>query len=338
MTLTEKLLNTNLFDDNGYFKSYIALVEANKNTKKQKFKTQAHHIIPAVACDMYNINKNTNDNLVNLLYKDHVLAHYYLALCSKNILFKFKMICAINFILGKAKQVKLNSDELRSFTLNLDKYQELYEEYKKYFAEQISKKNLGHTTSEECKRKISENNKGRVYVYRDGVVRALHKEEVQLFLDNGWQLGNIKCQNRKTCKGYTVVNKNGIEKYIPKEKLDQFILEGWIPGRSKNHIAATKIGTQKYYDGLSKEEKIKKYGVNKGKTHSTSEETKLKNSQARKGKKQPESQKLKTSINKKGTIHMTNGEKDIMIKEEREQEFLDKGFYRGRSKNRKGGR
>ena len=166
----------------------------------------------------------------------------------------------------------------------------------------------------------------------------MHKEEVQLFLDNGWQLGIIKCQNRKTCKGYTVVNKNGIEKYIPKEKLDQFILEGWIHGRSKNHIAATKIGTQKYYDGLSKEEKIKKYGVNKGKTHSTSEETKLKISQARKGKRQPESQKLKTSINKKGTIHITNGEKDIMIKEEREQEFLDKGFYRGRSKNRKGGR
>ena len=142
MTLAEKLLNTNLFDDNGYFKSYIALVEANKNTKKQKFKTQAHHIIPAVACDMYNINKNTNDNLVNLLYKDHVLAHYYLALCSKNILFKFKMICAINFILGKAKQVKLNTDELKSFTLNLDKYQELYEEYKKYLSEQMSKKKL----------------------------------------------------------------------------------------------------------------------------------------------------------------------------------------------------
>ena len=47
---------------------------------------------------------------------------------------------------------------------------------------------------------------------------------------------------------------------------------------------------------------------------------------------------LNTNLFDDNGYFKTNGEKDIMIKEEREQEFLDKGFYRGRSKNRKGGR
>ena len=53
------------------------------------------------------------------------------------------------------------------------------------------------------------------------------------------------------------------------------------------------------------------------------------------GKKQSDSQKLKNSLNKKGTIHMTNGIDDVMIKPEREQEFIKLGYHRGRSKNRK---
>ena len=53
------------------------------------------------------------------------------------------------------------------------------------------------------------------------------------------------------------------------------------------------------------------------------------------GKKQSEYQKLKNSLNKKGTIHMTNGVDDVMIKPEREQEFVKLGYHRGRSKNRK---
>lgn len=49
------------------------------------------------------------------------------------------------------------------------------------------------------------------------------------------------------------------------------------------------------------------------------------------GKKRSEAQKLKNSLNKKGTIHMTNGKVDIMIKKEFEADYSAKGFYRGRS-------
>lgn len=53
------------------------------------------------------------------------------------------------------------------------------------------------------------------------------------------------------------------------------------------------------------------------------------------GRKASEACKLKNSKNKKGTIHMTNGVIDIMIKKEKEQDYILLGYYRGRSKNRK---
>ena len=175
---------THLFIENEYFKKYIQLIEANLKTKRQKFKTQRHHIIPAIAFDLYNWDgKDDEANLVNLLYKDHILAHYYLALCSVSTEFRYKMICAINFILGKAHQVKLDIEELKIFIASLEKYQELYEESKQHFAEKL--RGTTHGTSEETKQKISKANSGRIYVNKDEVVRSIQPEDLDLYLNNG---------------------------------------------------------------------------------------------------------------------------------------------------------
>ena len=93
--LQDKLLSTFLFENNEYFKKYVRLIEDNLMTKQQKFKTQKHHIIPRIAFQLYNWDGcETKENKVNLLYKDHILAHYYLALAAKDSIFKYKMICA----------------------------------------------------------------------------------------------------------------------------------------------------------------------------------------------------------------------------------------------------
>ena len=134
----ERLKNTNLFINNTYFKKYIQLIQDNLETKRQPFKTQRHHIIPLVAFKLYNLpGKDAADNIVNLLYKDHILAHYYLALCSKSVEFRYKMLCAINFILGKAAQVKLDVEELNSL-LSEQKYQEIENLYELVKASNLS--------------------------------------------------------------------------------------------------------------------------------------------------------------------------------------------------------
>ena len=81
--LKEKLLKLGCFDDNEYFDKYLELCLDNVNTKRTKYITNAHHIIPR---KYYKFNKleidNSPENIVNLRYYDHILAHYYLVLCS----------------------------------------------------------------------------------------------------------------------------------------------------------------------------------------------------------------------------------------------------------------
>ena len=82
--IKEKLLSTNLFINNEWLDKYCELIEINENTKKEKYKTQSHHIVPK-CCYKYLFLKidNSKENRVNLLYKDHILAHYYLCLCTE---------------------------------------------------------------------------------------------------------------------------------------------------------------------------------------------------------------------------------------------------------------
>ncbi len=335
MELKNRLLATNLFIENEYFEKYVSLIKSNKNTKAQRCKTQKHHIIPSIAFKLYNWpDVNAEDNLVVLLYKDHILAHYYLALAAKQNEFKYKMVAAINFILGKASQVKLDVEALKTFTLELDKYQELYEIWRQEQSKLSHASRLGHETSEETRQKISKANGKRVYVNKDGVVRALHEDEVDLFLSQGWQLGNPNCTKRELHRGNTVINKDGIEKYVSKEDLEIYLADGWLHGRAESHKKASKEGTQRYMDSLTAEQK-KVYASYGRLGKHCSEEEREKHRLAILGRKRSDSQKLKNSLNKKGTIHMTNGKVDIMIKKEFEADYSAKGFYRGRSNYRR---
>ena len=81
--------------DNEYMDRYADLMLLNLLTKKERGKTQVHHIIPVntIKKDDEDIwggqlryqrikqaRKEKSDS-VNLLYKDHLLAHAYLTLC-----------------------------------------------------------------------------------------------------------------------------------------------------------------------------------------------------------------------------------------------------------------
>ena len=157
--LKTKLLETNCFKDNEYFEEYIKLIIANEFTQKEAFKTNKHHIIPQ--CYYTNLNievDNSKENIVNLLYKYHILAHYYLSLCTVGRL-KYQMASAFFKLLSrKYMYEKFNPKDL-------DKYQEVYENNRRYMAEvvrNIERKPL----SEETKKRLSKALKGKAG-YRD---------------------------------------------------------------------------------------------------------------------------------------------------------------------------
>lgn len=171
--IKEKLLTTGIVKENEYLYKYCNLILENTNTKYQVHKTQSHHIIPKYYCkeNCPSLIKDKT-NKVNLLYKDHILAHYYLALCSADETLVAKNVCAL-FKMTNAPQTEFDGSPFE-FIETLDKYQELYETYsihqgdhlrgKKQSSEHISKrvhKNTGQKRSLETRKKMSEWQKGK---------------------------------------------------------------------------------------------------------------------------------------------------------------------------------
>lgn len=156
MELKRKLLQLNIVEDNEYLDKYCELVESNKETKYIKGKTHKHHIIPKSYYKINNIDmNNSKDNLVNLLFKNHILAHYYLSLCSSNLDFKYANELAFSYLINNDKYpIKDNEKDI---LMSLPYYQTLYEEGCKT----IGNKNTGKKRTEETKQKMSKWQKGK---------------------------------------------------------------------------------------------------------------------------------------------------------------------------------
>ena len=156
------LLQLNIFEDNNYLDLYVDLINSHINRGREVYHTQRHHIIPRCYYKINNLKvDNTKTNMVNLLYKDHILAHYYLVKSSKDTEFKYKMVIALNYIVGNSSEYNYDNIDLNTFMLNLPEYQEIYSEAIKHQALQTAEKLRGSHRPEEVKIKISKNRKGK---------------------------------------------------------------------------------------------------------------------------------------------------------------------------------
>ena len=94
---------------------------------------------------------NSTKNIANLVFKDHILAHYYLALCATN---KYKFLSELSFFRTTGFMTLPNSEEALG---DMDRYEDVYKSY----VSNCSKNMKGHSTSDETKRKISIANTGK---------------------------------------------------------------------------------------------------------------------------------------------------------------------------------
>ena len=146
--LKEKMLSTGVCVDNEYLDKYIELICNNSLREREVFKTEEHHIIPKYYFEDNSLEiDNSKSNLVNLLHKEHILAHYYLALCSegKNV---SRNALSIRYVLHGQSLSDLNVEEI-----DFDEYQKIYEDAR-YFAFEASH-------SVEINKRISEKLMGR---------------------------------------------------------------------------------------------------------------------------------------------------------------------------------
>lgn len=188
MQLKERLLNTGDFVDNEYLDKYIQLVIANQNTKAVSCKTNSHHIVPSYYYRQHNLPvDNSLENRVNLVYRDHMLAHLYLSGCTQGRS-RYWNLYSIFMMSG---QRYLSDDEF-VFLKNLDDYQKLYEEA----TAAAPNHRKGTQISEETRKKMSDAQrghegtiKGKVWITRDGVNKVVCEEELNSFLSEGWSRG-----------------------------------------------------------------------------------------------------------------------------------------------------
>lgn len=161
----QDLLKFNIFIDNEYLDKYIDLI-TNGNVDVQVGKTNRHHIIPkyyfkdnALPID------NSKNNIVNLYYTDHIKAHYFLAMCSKNTKDISRNSLAIRFILKGRSLESINIDDV-----DLSRYQEIYESG--------CRLNVDSTHTNEINEQISLKLCGRVSPNK-GNKHTLHKKSKQ---------------------------------------------------------------------------------------------------------------------------------------------------------------
>ena len=124
LNVYETLRNLEYFIDNEYLIKYCQLVDRNKRTKV-RYNTNKHHIIPRSWFKLCGLEvDNELTNLVNLPYREHTLAHYYLCLCTQDP-FKYANELALD-CLESRKDLSLTDKALLH---NLPLYNNIYEDY-----------------------------------------------------------------------------------------------------------------------------------------------------------------------------------------------------------------
>jgi hypothetical protein len=170
-----RLLELGLAKNNEALRHYSCIVESEFN-KQQKFiggLTQKHHKIPKCYYRKNKLNvDNSEENIVNLSYKDHILAHYYLALCAKGGWFKYKCEHAFLQMTG---EYDIPETE-RALFKKLPFYEKIYAD----FVKRQSERRRGVPTT-----------KGRISIYNNEIKakKYVKEDELESYIGNGWIRG-----------------------------------------------------------------------------------------------------------------------------------------------------
>ena len=235
MITKKQLLDLSIFENNEWLDKYINLINSNINTDKIKFITQKHHIVPRCYYQHYKIIvDNSNDNTVNLTYRDHILAHYYLYKCSKDW-FTYSTLASLFFLLKRFTLVESNKETADKKLSNLSE-----EDILKLIPD-LDKLRIENKKQESLKRRGGKwVNNGEVQQYVSG------KDLEKFLLENAtFSVGKlplteeqkIMLQQRTPVNIGRIVINNGVNnKFILPEELDSYLIDGWNKGKLKTNV------------------------------------------------------------------------------------------------------
>lgn len=216
MTTKQKLLDCGLVHDNEFLDKYIDLINTKSVEVKQVGMHNRHHIVPRFYFRKNNLPiDNSTENIANLTFKDHILAHYYLALCSTE---KYRLFSELAFFRTSGFMTLPTSEEAMG---DMPKFDKVYRSY----IEDHTKRLIGHPTSDETKRKISIKNTGK---------RRTPEERKRIAdATRAATTPEMRKKNSEFHKGSIWVNNGTHSKQVRPEQVNQFLANGWMRGRVK---------------------------------------------------------------------------------------------------------
>ena len=131
--LKQRLLETNLFIQNEFFEQYINIVLSD-DVVSDDIIYHKHHIIPR--CYFNKTNQaidNSDNNIVNLSYSNHILAHFYLYKCCQQII--KKEMCFSFFKLFYANRKKIGHEVSPEIDTVLQSVESLQSEYNRFMSQ-----------------------------------------------------------------------------------------------------------------------------------------------------------------------------------------------------------
>lgn len=183
------LLDLDYFIDNEYFDAYIKLLELNKDREFITCQTNSHHIVPRHYFLDRNMHiDNSIDNKINLLYKDHMLAHMYLSACTQGR-DRYRNLYAISYMSGQRYASKTDIDYVKQ---NLDNYQELYQEAINAAPNHWKGKRRSELTCKKmsaAKKGKTSSVKGKIWINDGNINKAINHSELNNYLSAGWIQG-----------------------------------------------------------------------------------------------------------------------------------------------------
>ena len=212
--MSEFILN-NLLNPNEYTQKYYNLIQTNKYRKPEKYKTQKHHIIPKAYYKYIGEPvDNSSDNLVNLLYYDHVLAHYYLMKAAKEDSFRCSNASAVTKMLNHPIS-QLTEEECEALAQVKQEAHQIKKIERSKALKGRPSPMLNQHHSESAKKKASAQHKGRISIHNGVLQRFIWPSELESYLQDGWIQGVLPLSPERIAKA--AASRRGKKQHLSNE-------------------------------------------------------------------------------------------------------------------------
>lgn len=331
--IKEKLLNTGILSDCEWLDKYVDLIYHNIDSEYIPGKSHKHHIIPRcyfthIICDE-NSARDNESFTVNVLMKEHIIAHCYLCLSTTNEWFKYFMYMSVKQIIGCKYPIKLSEIEKLTYR-NLDIVQQCYE--------QCAHIRISNNPMRVTKFKSIHDNKMKSPEVRKKISDTLHARYVKGELFTAQHREKLRdAVSQRTARGDTFISKNGyvggvsglVMLYSPDghrvykkpDEVDDFLSQGYNKPVKKRNLSSTPLHLIPVGQPHTRTLHISRQQL-----HETLSRAHLGKSPSNKGIPCPQSTRSKISHSLCGRRVMTDGIHRVCVKPENFELYAQKGF------------